>query len=246
MPNHDKSERGSKAMSFVEIRDLTKSFGEGLAKVNVLNGVNMTVEKGELCTVLGQSGSGNSTLLNILGGLDTPSGGQVLIDGGDIAAYDAARLSQYRRDYLGFVFQFYNLVPNLTVLENIQVGEYLSASPLDIDEILSVLGLSELKGRFPQELSGGQQQRCSIGRALIKNPRLLLCDEPTGALDYKTSKDILTLIEKINNIYNTTVIIVTHNQTISEMTHKTIRLKDGVVCDVIENQNRVKACDLEW
>ena len=233
-------------MSFIEIRDLTKSFGEGLAKVNVLNGVNMTVEKGELCTVLGQSGSGKSTLLNILGGLDTPSGGQVLIDGGDIAEYDAARLSQYRRDYLGFVFQFYNLVPNLTVLENIQVGEYLSTSPLDIDEILSVLGLSELKGRFPQELSGGQQQRCSIGRALIKNPRLLLCDEPTAALDYKTSKDILSLIEKINNIYNTTVIIVTHNQTISEMTHKTIRLKDGVVRDVIENRNRIKACDLEW
>lgn len=233
-------------MAFVEIRNLTKSFGDKMAKVNVLNGVEMSVEKGEICTILGQSGSGKSTLLNILGGLDAPSGGQVMVDGMDIAEYDAERLSKYRRDYLGFIFQFYNLVPNLTVLENIQVGEYLSSSPLDIGEILSVLGLTEFKDRYPQELSGGQQQRCSIGRALIKNPQLLLCDEPTGALDYKTSKDILALIEKINNIYNTTVIIVTHNRAISEMTHKTIQLKDGVVREVIRNENRVKACDLEW
>ena len=233
-------------MSYLDIHNLTKSFGNGYAKVNVLNGIDMSVEKGEMCTVLGQSGSGKSTLLNAIGGLDSPDGGSIIIDGKDIARFSAKELSEYRRDYLGFVFQFYNLVPNLTVLENIQVGEYLSDNPLDMDEILSVLGLSELTDRFPQELSGGQQQRCSIGRALIKNPKLLLCDEPTGALDYKTSKDILALIERINQKYNTTILIVTHNQTISEMTHKTIRLKDGVVCDVIENQNRVKACDLEW
>ncbi len=233
-------------MSYLDIHNLTKSFGNGYAKVNVLNGIDMSVEKGEMCTVLGQSGSGKSTLLNAIGGLDSPDGGSIIIDGKDIARFSAKELSEYRRDYLGFVFQFYNLVPNLTVLENIQVGEYLSDDPLDMDEILSVLGLSELTDRFPQELSGGQQQRCSIGRALIKNPKLLLCDEPTGALDYKTSKDILALIERINQKYNTTILIVTHNQTISEMTHKTVYLKDGTVKSIEQNPNRKSAECLEW
>ena len=206
----------------------------------------MSVDKGEMCTVLGQSGSGKSTLLNVIGGIDDSNGGKIIIDGIDIAALNAGELAEYRRNYLGFVFQFYNLVPNLTVLENIQVGEYLSEDPLDMEEILSVLGLEELKNRFPQELSGGQQQRCSIGRALIKNPKLLLCDEPTGALDYNTSKDILALIEKINREYNTTILMVTHNETISEMTHKTIFLKDGAVSKVEINENRKNAADLEW
>lgn len=155
-------------MAFLEITNLTKSFGEGTAKVRVLNGVSMSLEKGEMCTVLGQSGSGKSTLLNVVGGLDGADGGHIFVDGEDIAAANADELSEYRRKYLGFVFQFYNLVPNLTVLENIEVGEYLSDNPLDMGEILSVLGLEDLCGRFPQELSGGQQQRCSIGRALIK------------------------------------------------------------------------------
>ena len=233
-------------MAYLEIENLRKSFGEGAAKVNVLNGVCMSVQEGEMCTVLGQSGSGKSTLLNVIGGLDSADSGSIIVDGTDVAKLDYNGLSDYRRSYLGFVFQFYNLVPNLTVLENIQVGEYLSDSPLDTDEILSVLGLSELKDRFPQELSGGQQQRCSISRALIKNPKLLLCDEPTGALDYKTSKDILALIENINQRYNTTILLVTHNQTISEMTHKTIFLKDGEVNRILENEHRKNALDLEW
>lgn len=233
-------------MAFLDISGLSKSFGEGLAKVEVLNDVNMQVEHGELCTVLGQSGSGKSTLLNIIGGLDSADKGHVIVNGNDIAAFNAAKLSEYRRKYLGFVFQFYNLVPNLTVLENIQLGEYLSENPLNISEIMEVLGLCEFQNRFPGELSGGQQQRCSIGRAIIKNPKLLLCDEPTGALDYKTSKDILSLIEHINEIYKTTVIIVTHNRSISEMTHKTVYLKDGAVKSTEINKNRKKAESLEW
>lgn len=233
-------------MPYLAIENLTKSFGKDTAKVNVLNGVSMSVNKGEMCTVLGQSGSGKSTLLNIIGGLDSADGGTLLVDGMNIAALTAEELSAYRRQYLGFVFQFYNLVPNLTVLENIQVGEYLSDSPLDRNELLDVLGLKELQNRFPQELSGGQQQRCSIGRALIKNPRLLLCDEPTGALDYRTSKDILELIERINALYHTTILIVTHNQTISQMTHKTVFLKDGAVSREDVPPYRIAAQDLEW
>ncbi len=233
-------------MPYLAIENLTKSFGKDTAKVNVLNGVSMSVNKGEMCTVLGQSGSGKSTLLNIIGGLDSADGGTLLVDGLNIAELTAEELAAYRRRYLGFVFQFYNLVPNLTVLENIQVGEYLSDSPLDRNELLDVLGLKELQNRFPQELSGGQQQRCSIGRALIKNPRLLLCDEPTGALDYRTSKDILELIERINALYHTTILIVTHNQTISQMTHKTVFLKDGAVSREDVPPYRIAAQDLEW
>ncbi len=233
-------------MSFLEISELTKGFGSGTARVNVLNGVNMSVERGELCTVLGQSGSGKSTLLNVIGGLDTADGGKIVIDGRNIVGLSAAELSEYRRDFLGFVFQFYNLVPNLTVLENIQVGEYLSENPLDINEVMDILGLTELKNRFPQELSGGQQQRCSIGRALVKNPHILLCDEPTGALDYKTSKDILSLIERVNKAYSTSILIVTHNTAISEMTDKTINLKDGVVSSVTLNTEKKSAVEVEW
>lgn len=233
-------------MAYLDIENLTKSFGSGTAKVGVLNGVSMSVNEGEICTILGQSGSGKSTLLNLIGGLDSADGGKIEVDGNLISGLRNNGLSEYRRKYLGFVFQFYNLVPNLTVLENIQVGEYLSENPLDAEEILSVLGLTELQNRFPQELSGGQQQRCSIGRALIKNPKLLLCDEPTGALDYQTSKDILALLESINEKYNTTMLIVTHNQTISEMTQKTVFLKDGAVSKITENKNRKRAKDLEW
>ena len=233
-------------MAYLEVSGLTKSFGEGSGKVEVLRGVAMTVEKGEMCTFLGPSGSGKSTLLNVIGGLDGADGGKILIDGNNLVGLDAEELSAFRRDYLGFVFQFYNLVPNLTVLENIEVGEYLSDDPLDMEEILNVLGLEKLKNRFPHELSGGQQQRCSIGRALIKNPKLLLCDEPTGALDYKTSKDILALIERINAAYNTTILMVTHNETISAMTHKTVYLKDGLVSRIAVTEKRTPAHELEW
>ena len=232
-------------MAYLEVAGLTKSFGEGSGKVEVLRGVDMTVEKGEMCTILGPSGSGKSTLLNVIGGLDGADGGKILIDGKNLVGLDAEELSAFRRDYLGFVFQFYNLVPNLTVLENIEVGEYLSDEPLDMNEILNVLGLEELKNRFPHELSGGQQQRCAIARALIKNPKLLLCDEPTGALDSKTSKDILVLLEKVNKKYGTTMLIVTHNNSIKNMVHKVIVIKDGMIVKDYNNTTIIPAADLE-
>ena len=233
-------------MSYIELTNVDKSYGEGFAKVKALNGVSLSVEKGEICTILGQSGSGKSALLNAIGGLDGVDGGSIFIDGCDIAKLKGEELSDFRRDYLGFVFQFYNLVPNLTVLENIQVGEYLSDSPLPMEEILEVLGLSELRNRFPQELSGGQQQRCSIGRALVKNPKLLLCDEPTGALDYKTSKDILSLLYEINESYKTTILIVTHNETISKMAHKTVYMKDGAAHSIKCNAERIRVSEMVW
>lgn len=233
-------------MAFIDVAEVNKSFGQGTGKVMALRDVSFVVEQGELCTILGQSGSGKSTLLNVIGGLDSVDSGKIIIDGKNIAQFTNEALSEYRRAYLGFVFQFYNLVPNLTVLENIQVGEYLTDAPLPMDEILEVLGLSELKARFPHELSGGQQQRCAIGRALVKNPKLLLCDEPTGALDYQTSKDILALLEKINMKYCTTILIVTHNEIIRQMAHKTIYMKDGAVHGVQVNENRMKAAELTW
>lgn len=233
-------------MPFLEIKELKKSLGAGEGKVEVLKGINMSVEKGEICAVLGASGSGKSTLLNVIGGLDRADSGSIIIDGADIATMNDAKLSAYRRDFLGFVFQFYNLVPNLTVEENIQLGEYLASEPLDMEEIIDVLGLNEVRNRFPSELSGGQQQRCSIGRALIKNPKLLLCDEPTGALDYKTSKDILSLAEKINREYKTTIVMVTHNREISRMCGKTVNIKDGAVYKTEINENVVPAAELEW
>jgi len=233
-------------MSYVDVINVDKSYGEGIAKVKALNNVSLSVAQGEICTILGQSGSGKSTLLNSIGGLDTIDSGSIFIDGYDIAKIKGEELSEFRRDYLGFVFQFYNLVPNLTVLENIQVGEYLSKSSLPMEEILEVLGLTELKKRFPQELSGGQQQRCAIGRALVKNPKLLLCDEPTGALDYKTSKDILALLCEINENYKTTILIVTHNETISKMAHKTVYMKDGAVNRIQRNDERLKVSEIAW
>lgn len=233
-------------MPFLEIKELKKSLGSGEGKVEVLKGIDMFVERGEICAVLGASGSGKSTLLNVIGGLDRADGGSIIIDGADIAKMNDTKLSAYRREFLGFVFQFYNLVPNLTVEENIQLGEYLASKPLDMEEIIDVLGLNEVRNRFPSELSGGQQQRCSIGRALIKNPKLLLCDEPTGALDYKTSKDILSLAEKINREYKTTIVMVTHNREISRMCGKTVNIKDGTVYKTEINENIVPAAELEW
>ncbi|MBE7059887.1 MAG: ABC transporter ATP-binding protein [Ruminococcaceae bacterium] len=233
-------------MHFLEIKELKKSLGSGEGKVEVLKGIDMFVERGEICAVLGASGSGKSTLLNVIGGLDRADGGSIIIDGADIAKMNDTKLSAYRREFLGFVFQFYNLVPNLTVEENIQLGEYLASKPLDMEEIIDVLGLNEVRNRFPSELSGGQQQRCSIGRALIKNPKLLLCDEPTGALDYKTSKDILSLAEKINREYKTTIVMVTHNREISRMCGKTVNIKDGTVYKTEINENIVPAAELEW
>ena len=230
---------------YLEIKDVKKSYGQDGRYVQVLKGVNTSVEKGQMCVIQGTSGSGKSTLLNCIGGLDIMDSGSILVDGTEVFGMKNKALSDYRRDNLGFIFQFYNLVPNLTVKENIQVCEYLTDDPLDMDELLNVLGLTEHQNKFPAQLSGGQQQRCAIARALIKNPKLLLCDEPTGALDSNTSRDILILLEKINEKYGTTMLIVTHNNSIKNMVHKVIFLKDGLVKKEYLNETRVPACELE-
>lgn len=198
-----------------------------------------------MCVIQGTSGSGKSTLLNCIGGLDTIESGSIKVDGTEIAGMKADELSDYRRDYLGFIFQFYNLVPNLTVRENIQVCEYLTDQPLNMDELLEILGLTEHQNKFPAQLSGGQQQRCAIARALIKNPKLLLCDEPTGALDSKTSRDILILLEKINATYGTTMLIVTHNNSIKNMVDQIVIVKDGQIRKDYYNETKVPAAELE-
>ena len=230
---------------YLEIRNVKKSYGSGGSYVQVLKGVNTGVEKGQMCVIQGTSGSGKSTLLNCIGGLDVMDSGSIKVDGTEVFGMKNKTLFDYRRDNLGFIFQFYNLVPNLTVKENIQVCEYLTKDPLDMNELLDVLGLTEHQNKFPSQLSGGQQQRCAIARALIKNPKLLLCDEPTGALDSATSRDILVLLEKINEKYGTTMLIVTHNNSIKNLVHKVIFLKDGVVKTEYLNETRVPACELE-
>ncbi len=230
---------------YLEVKDIKKSYGEGGSYIQVLKGFDISVEKGLMCVIQGTSGSGKSTLLNCIGGLDTVDSGSVKIDGKEIVGLKSKALSEYRRDSLGFIFQFYNLVPNLTVRENIRVCEYLTDSPLNIDELLDVLGLTEHQNKFPSQLSGGQQQRCAIARALIKNPKLLLCDEPTGALDSKTSRDILILLEQINEKYGTTMLIVTHNNAIKNMVHQVIIMKDGEIRKNYMNETRVPACELE-
>lgn len=230
---------------YLEVKDLKKSYGKDQGYVQVLKGVSTGVEKGQMCVIQGTSGSGKSTLLNCIGGLDNIDSGSVKVDGKEVGGLSADKLADYRRDNLGFIFQFYNLVPNLTVRENIQVCEYLTEDPLDMEELLETLGLSEHRNKFPSQLSGGQQQRCAIARALIKNPKLLLCDEPTGALDSKTSRDILILLEEINKKYGTTMLIVTHNNSIKNMVHKVIILKDGMIKKEYENETRIPAAELE-
>ena len=230
---------------YLEIKHVKKSYGKDAGYVQVLKGVSTGVEKGQMCVIQGTSGSGKSTLLNCIGGLDTMDSGSVRVDGKEIFGLKPDALADYRRDNLGFIFQFYNLVPNLTVRENIQVCEYLSDNPLDMNELLDVLGLTEHQNKFPSQLSGGQQQRCAIARALIKNPKLLLCDEPTGALDSKTSRDILVLLEKINKEYGTTMLIVTHNNSIKNMVHKVIIIKDGQIKKDYLNETIIPAAQLE-
>lgn len=230
---------------YLEIKDVKKSYGKDASYIQVLKGISTGVERGRMCVIQGTSGSGKSTLLNCIGGLDTMDSGSVKVDGQEIFGLKPDALSDYRRDNLGFIFQFYNLVPNLTVSENIQVCEYLSENPLDMDELLETLGLTEHQNKFPSQLSGGQQQRCAIARALIKNPKLLLCDEPTGALDSKTSRDILILLEKINEKYGTTMLIVTHNNSIKNMVHQVLIVKDGLIHKDYLNEIRVPAAELE-
>ena len=231
---------------FLTVKDLKKSYGSTSNKVEVLKGINFEVEKGKICVLLGPSGSGKSTLLNIIGGIDDADLGYVSIDSEKTKDMKEKELTRYRRKHLGYVFQMYNLIPNLNVKENIEVGAYLSDSPLDINELLNTLGLYEHRHKIPNQLSGGQQQRTAIGRAIVKNPDILLCDEPTGALDYHTSKEILKLIEDVNKKYGNTVIMVTHNDAIQNMADRVIKLRDGQIRDNIVNISKVSAADLEW
>ena len=231
---------------FLTVKDLKKSFGSSSNKVEVLKGINFEVNKGEICVLLGPSGSGKSTLLNIIGGIDDADSGYVSINNEKTKDMKEKELTRYRRKHLGYVFQMYNLIPNLNVKENIEVGAYLSDSPLDINELLNTLGLYEHRHKLPNQLSGGQQQRTAIGRAIVKNPDILLCDEPTGALDYHTSKEILKLIEDVNKKYGNTVIMVTHNDAIQNMADRVIKLRDGQIRDNIVNNSKVSAADLEW
>ena len=231
---------------FLEITGIRKSFGAGDSRVEVLKGIDLSIEKGEFCVLLGPSGSGKSTLLNIIGGIDTPDSGDISIRGEKMADMNERRLTIYRRKHLGYIFQMYNLIPNLTVRENIEVGAYLSDKPLEIDELLHTMGLFEHRRKLPNQLSGGQQQRCAIGRAIVKNPDILLCDEPTGALDYNTSKDILTLIETVNQKYGNTVIMVTHNDPLRQMADRVVRLHDGGIRKNYLNEHKMKASEIEW
>lgn len=231
---------------FLKIEGIKKSFGYGENRVEVLKGLNLEIERGEFCVLLGPSGSGKSTLLNIIGGIDGADDGSITIEGERLEDMSEKRLSLYRRKHLGYIFQMYNLIPNLTVRENIEVGAYLSDQPLPVDDLLNILGLTEHQRKLPNQLSGGQQQRTAIGRAIVKNPDILLCDEPTGALDYNTSKEILKLIENVNVKYGNTVIMVTHNEAIRHMADHVIKLRDGAVRHNDINEHKISAADLEW
>lgn len=233
-------------MAFVKINNIKKHFGYGENKIEVLKGINLEIEKGEMCVLLGPSGSGKSTLLNIIGAIEYADDGYIAINGEKTKLMNEKQLTMYRRKHLGYVFQMYNLIPNLTVRENIEVGAYLSDNPLDIDELMATLGIADQANKLPAQLSGGQQQRTSIGRAIVKNPDILLCDEPTGALDYKTSKEILKLLEDVNQKYGNTVIMVTHNDAIKNMADRVFTLHDGEIRKNYVNENKVSAKDLEW
>ncbi len=232
--------------AFLSIRDLTKSYGDGEARTQVLKGISTDIEHGEICVLFGPSGSGKSTFLNMVGGLEPADSGSIYVGDTDICQLRDRELVEYRRRELGFIFQFYNLVPDLTVRENIEVCQYLSRNPLSIDDLLNSLGLWEHRGKFPNQISGGQQQRCAIGRALVKNPSLLLCDEPTGALDYHTSKEILELMERVNREYHSTMVIVTHNDAIRHMSHHILRLRDGALSEDVLNDQLLPAAELTW
>lgn len=231
---------------FLTVKEIRKHFGEGDSRVEVLNGIDAEIEKGEICVLLGPSGSGKSTLLNIIGGIDSADSGYIATNGEKTADMNEKRLTLYRRKHLGYIFQQYNLIPNLNIKENVEIGAYLSDNPLDTDEILKTLGLYEHRHKLPNQLSGGQQQRTAIGRAIIKNPDILLCDEPTGALDYKTSKDILKLISDVNKKFGNTVVMVTHNDAIKNMADRVIKLRDGMIRKNYLNENKIAAEDLDW
>lgn len=231
---------------YLVVNDLKKHYGDGEARIQVLDGITTTVNRGEVCIMLGPSGSGKSTFLNLIGGLEDADGGSISVGDCDLTSLSNKTLGEYRRRELGFVFQFYNLVPDLTIKENIEVTAHLSINPLPMEELLRSLGLWEHRNKFPRQVSGGQQQRCAIGRALVKNPGLILCDEPTGALDYKTSKEVLELMERVNQKYGCTLVIVTHNAAIARMADRVLRLRDGHLVEDEVNESPVPASELDW
>ena len=231
---------------FVEADKLVKEYQNGETVMRAVDDISFSVKEGDICVILGPSGSGKSTLMNIIGALETVTSGSLFIDGIDITKLKSKALIEFRRSYIGFVFQFYNLIQNLTVRENIEICKNLSNDCLDIDILIEKVGLKEQQDKFPAQLSGGQQQRVAIARALVKNPKLLLCDEPTGALDYKTSKEILALFESVNQNYGTTIIMITHNDAIEKMAYRIIRIKDGKAVLNTENKDRKKVADINW
>lgn len=229
---------------FITLKNATKKYGEGESLVYALDHADVEIEQGEICVILGPSGSGKSTLLNMLGGLDHLDEGEIMIGDRNLSDYKGNMLTEYRKEDVGFVFQFYNLIPDLTVEENIEVVSDISQNPLDVEEVLEAMGMQKYRYRFPKELSGGQQQRVAIARAIIKNPKLLLCDELTGALDTKSSKTVLEFIEKINQLYKTTTVIITHNEAIAEMADRVIYIKDGRVHENRQNLQKKSAAEL--
>ncbi|WAM33617.1 ABC transporter ATP-binding protein [Caldicellulosiruptor morganii] len=231
---------------FIKVENLSKIYRMGKSEIRALDDVSFELEKGKIYTVIGPSGSGKTTLFNILGGLDRADKGRVFVDGKEITAMDQKRLSDYRRDYVGFVFQFFNLINGLTVYENVLSSAQLSKNPLDVDMVLKMVGVDSEKDKFPFELSGGQQQRVAIARAVVKNPALILCDEPTGALDYDSSKLVLKLLEDVNKKFGTTILIITHNLAISKMADATLRLRSGKLVEFSENHQKLSSQEVTW
>ncbi len=230
----------------IKIKNLCKSYGQGQSKIDVLKNIDLEIEDGKIICILGPSGSGKSTLLNIIGGIETIDSGQVNICGENLSKMTKKDLESYRREKLGFVFQFYNLISDLNVLENIELGKYLAKNPLDIDKLVEDLGIKDQLYKYPNEISGGQAQRTSIARALIKSPQILICDEPTGALDYESAKDVLNLIEKMNKEYKATILIASHNVQISKMCDYILKIHDGKVKSYLKNDEKILAKDVTW
>jgi len=233
-------------MSFVEVKNLFKTYKSGQIKVEALKNTNFVIEKGEICIIVGASGAGKTTLLNILGGMDSPTMGEIILDGEVISEYNDKKLTLYRRQNVGFVFQFYNLIQNLTALENVEISCKLAKNPLDASDTLERVGLADRAGNFPAQLSGGEQQRVAIARAVAKNPKILLCDEPTGALDYTTGKSVLSLLHEMSRTYGMTVVIITHNTALTSMADRVIHINSGTVTGVELNQCPKDISEIEW
>jgi len=231
---------------FINVQNLKKSYSSGESKNEVLKGVNLTLEKGQIGVLLGPSGSGKSTLMNLIGGIDRADSGSIQVDGLELTGLDDDQLTDYRRDAVGFIFQFYNLIPNLTVTENIEVVANIAGNPLDVDTVLEAVGLEAKKRSFPRELSGGEQQRVAIARVIVKNPKLLLCDEPTGALDYETSRGVLSLLQKVNREFGTSILMITHNTAIGAMAEVVYKLRSGEITETLRHEEGSSAERIEW